>query len=191
VARELDEENMGQPVLMWSRSDSASRDEMQKASWQIGASIITCLVLSLGLSLWAIVSASSIGAENERLVARSQVLQRQLQGTSTAAASLNPGERAWLAKETSPSVVVTLEALSRALPDSAYVSELQLEKGTLRIVGLANDAPSLIEPLQGSGYLSEVRFFAPTTRGSDNIRFKFYLEAKVNPQPKFVEPQPW
>jgi len=38
-----------------------------------------------------------------------------------------PSERAWYAKETSPTAAIVLEALSRALPDGAYVTELRLE----------------------------------------------------------------
>jgi general secretion pathway protein L len=193
VAGEHDEANPSQSVLMWSRFADASHDEIQRARWLVGATIAGCVVLSASLSLWATLSAFSLGAESERLAVRSRAFQQQIQGTSTAspAVSLKPGERAWIAKETSPSAVIILEALSRALPDFAYLTEFQLEKETLRIVGLTSDAPSLIAPLEGAGYLADVHFFAPTTRAPDGVRFKFYIEARVNPLPKLVEPQPW
>jgi general secretion pathway protein L len=193
VARERDEPNTSEPVLMWSRLADPSRDETQRTCWLIGVAIAICVVLSSSLSLWSIASASAIGEESENVAARLRVLQRQIQASPTAASttSLGPGERAWIAKETSPSAVIVLEALSRALPDSAYLSELHVENATLRIIGLTSDAPSLIAPLEGSGYLADVHFFAPTTRGPDGTRFRFYIEARINPQPEIGGPQPW
>ncbi len=83
-----------------------------------------------------------------------------------------------------------LEALSRALPDGAYVTELRLENATLRMIGLANDAPSLIAPLEHSGHLNDVHFFAPTTRGPDGTLFRFNIEARVEPHFKIAEEGP-
>jgi len=54
-----------------------------------------------------------------------------------------------------------------ALPDSAYVTEIRLEKENLRIVGLADDAPGLLAPLEKSKHMTDVRFFAPMARGPD------------------------
>jgi general secretion pathway protein L len=110
-------------------------------------------------------------------------LQRQLQGGRAAAAtaSADPAERAWALKETSPSGVVVLEILSRALPDQAYVTELSLQKATMRVVGLTEDAASLIAPLEGSGQFADVHFFAPSTRGPDGRLFWFHIEARVVP----------
>src|SRR5262249_16305181 len=117
---------------------------------------------------------------------RTKVLQRQIQAGHNLAslASLPPAERAWAAKETSASSVVTIETLSRALPDSAYLTELRLEGGTLRIVGLAADAPALLAPLEASKSFSNVRFFAPTTRGPDGLLSRFNIEARVEPLSK-------
>ena len=92
-----------------------------------------------------------------------------------------PAERAWVLKETAPSGVIVLETLSRALPDTAYVTELSLQKSAVRIVGLTSDAPSLIAPLEHDGQFADVRFFAPTTRGPDGRLFWFHIEAQVEP----------
>ena len=98
-----------------------------------------------------------------------------------------PTERAWAAKEMSTSSVIVMEALSRALPESAYVTDIRLEKENLRIVGLADDAPGLLAPLQKSGHMTDVRFFAPTARGPDGKRFRFSIEARVQPHIKIGE----
>jgi general secretion pathway protein L len=116
-------------------------------------------------------------------------LQRQLQGSRTpqAIASLPPAERAWAWKESIPSTVIVLEALSRALPDAAYLTELHLDNTTLRMIGLASDAPSLIAPLERSGHFTDVHFFAPTTRGPDGSLFRFHIEARVVPRLDVME----
>jgi general secretion pathway protein L len=193
VVREHGEPSTSQSVLLWSRVANVAQDELRRATWQIGVAIAACTSLSIAMSLWAIVSTSSVAAESENLGARIRGLQRQIQATPTAAsiASLNPQERAWVAKQTSPSATVVLEALSRALPDAAYLVELHLEKTTVRIVGLAGDPPSLIAPLEKSGHLADVHFFAPATRGPDGTRFKFYIEARIDGQAATAEPQPW
>ena len=47
-----------------------------------------------------------------------------------------------------------LEALSRALPDDAYVTELRIDSMKLRVIGLAANAPALIAPLERSGHFA-------------------------------------
>jgi general secretion pathway protein L len=191
--RERGEPNANRPVLLWSRIADGGLEDIRGACWAIGAAIAACVALSASISLWAAVSAASISDETETLSARASKLQQSIRTAPTAAslASLNPRERAWVEKETSPSAAILLEALSRALPDAAYLTELHVEKSMLRIVGVASDAPSLIAPLERSSYLLDAHFFAPTTRGVDGARFKFYIEAQINPQAGNAGPQPW
>ena len=86
----------------------------------------------------------------------------------------------------SPSAAIVLEALSRALPDTAHLTELRLQGATLNIAGLTRDAPSLIAPLEHSGSLTDVRFSAPTTRSAD-ARFTFHIVGLVEPQSKLPD----
>lgn len=178
-------------VTLWSRVADISPEHLTHSVQRVGASIAAAVVASLALSLWAISSAASLGGESEEIEARVRTLQRQIQGPSSQSlASLNPNERAWYAKETAPTAAIVLEALSRALPDGAYLTELRLENTTLRIIGLASDAPSLIAPLEHSGHLTDVHFFAPTTRGPDGALFRFNIEARVEPHFKIAEEGP-
>jgi general secretion pathway protein L len=185
------EGRMGVPVALWSRLADLSPEPLADACRRVGVGIAATVVISLGLSLWAITSAISLGGESEEIAARVKTLQRRMQGpTPQSVASLGPGERAWYAKETSPTATIVLEALSRALPDTAYLTELRIENATLRVIGLTNDAPSLIARLEHSGHLTDVRFFAPTTRGTDGALFRFHIEARVEPHSRIAEDQP-
>jgi general secretion pathway protein L len=177
------------PVALWSRLADVTRETVERTRRQIGVAIAAFVLLSVGLSLWAFSSAASIRGESEDLAARSKTLQRQLQGSRApqVMASLPPAERAWAWKETSPSAIIVLEVLSRMLPDAAYLTELRLDNTTLRIIGLTSDAPSLVAPLERSGHLTGVHFFAPTTRGPDGTLFRFHIEARVVPRLEVTE----
>jgi general secretion pathway protein L len=176
-------------VTLWSRLADTSPERHGSLVRAIGIGIAASVIVSLLLGSWALLSAASIRDESEEVAARSRVLQRQVQTGRTAAsmALMPPAERAWLLKETSISSVILIEALSRALPDSAYVSEIRLEKESLRIMGLAGDAPALLAPLERSDHLTDVHFFAPTARGPDGKLFRFSIEAHVEPRIKIGE----
>ena len=176
-------------VTLWSRLADTSPERHGSLVRALGIGIAASVAVSLLLGSWALLSAAAIRDESEQVAARSRVLQRQVQTGRTAAstASIPPAERAWLLKETSISSVIVIEALSRALPDSAYVSEIRLEKESLRIMGLAGDAPALLAPLERSDHLTDVHFFAPTARGPDGKLFRFSIEAHVEPRIKIGE----
>ena len=156
-------------VTLWSRLQDAAHDGLQHVTRITRVGIGATAAVSIGLSLWAAVSAGSIREESEGIAARTKTLQRQVQSrrAPSSAASLPPAE-------------VTL-------PDSAYLSEIRLENATLRVTGLASDAPGLLAPLEQSGHLTSVRFFAPTTRGADGKSFRFSIEAHVEPHIKMAE----
>ena len=176
-------------VTLWSRLADTSADRLGSVARAIGLGIAASVTVSLLLGSWALLSTASIRDESEEIAARSRVLQRQAQSARTAASmpSIPPAERAWLLKETSISSVILIEALSRALPDSAYIHEIRLEKESLRIMGLAEDAPALLAPLERSEHMTDVHFFAPTARGPDGKLFRFSIEAHVEPRIKIGE----
>ena len=67
-------------------------------------------------------------------------------------------------KNQTPADVIVLEALSNVLPDNTYVTELRIEGDKVQVVGITNDAPSLIRLIEQSPHFSRATFFAPTTR---------------------------
>jgi general secretion pathway protein L len=170
-------------VILWSRLGDVSPAYQAHMRRQIGIGIGATISACLVLSLWAMISASLIRARSDDIATQIDTLRRQLQGPATfqSAASLPPKEREWYDKETSPSAVIVIEDLSRALPDNAYLTEFTLQNTTLRIVGLTTDAPPLIASLEHSGSLTGVHFFAPTTREPDGKHFRFHIEGRIEP----------
>ena len=176
-------------ITLWSRLADVSPEYQAPMRRHIGIGIAATISACLVLSIWAMVSASFMRDGSDDIATRIDALRRQLQGPATlqSAASLPPNEREWYEKETSPSAVIVIEALSRALPDSAYLTELSLQNTTLRIVGLTTDAPPLIASLEHSGSLTGVHFFAPTTREPDGKHFRFHIGGRVEPHAVFAE----
>lgn len=168
------------PTILWSRN-AGQREDKRRMRFVIGGGVAAYLAICMAIGSWAVSSAEALHAESEELATSARAIQtrRQAAESPQAVAALSPPERAWVRKETSISAVFLLESLSRILPDDAYLSDLQLEAGKVRIAGLAHDAPPLIAALETSGQLADVRFSAPTTRGPDGRSFHFSIEAQV------------
>lgn len=76
------------------------------------------------------------------------------------------------------SMLPILQQLSAILPDSAYLTRLDLEGETLRIAGYAANAAGLIPLLEQDEMMTNVHFVAPLARVSDQDRISFELELK-------------
>lgn len=84
-------------------------------------------------------------------------------------------------KQTTPSSVIVLEEISRVLPDTTYVTELRVEGDKVQVVGISQDAPSLIRLMEQSPQFSRATFFAPTTRALGDPGERFHIEVHLRP----------
>jgi general secretion pathway protein L len=84
-------------------------------------------------------------------------------------------------KQSSPSSVMVLEAISRVLPDTTYVTELHVEGDKMQVAGLTQNAPSLIKLIEQSPQFTRATFFAPTTRSQNDPGERFHIEAHITP----------
>jgi general secretion pathway protein L len=84
-------------------------------------------------------------------------------------------------KQTTPSNVIVLEALSQILPDHTYVTELHIEGDKLQIVGVTRDAAALIGLIEQSPHFIRAAFYAPTTRTPGDPGERYHIEARIKP----------
>jgi general secretion pathway protein L len=116
---------------------------------------------------------TELGDVQRRISQRRAALRLEANGTGTGLDLL--AKR----KQTTPSSVMVLEALSRVLPDSTYVTELRIEGDKVQVVGMTQDAPSLIRLLEQSPQFTRATFFAPTTRAPNEPGERFHIEAHI------------
>ncbi len=99
--------------------------------------------------------------------------------TPEAAKARRQRELVELRRQRSPSIAITLEMLSRALPDSAYLERLELRGNELTVSGRAENVPMLIGPLEETPHFENVRFAAPTTRREGDAMYEFSLSLRL------------
>ena len=83
-------------------------------------------------------------------------------------------------KRTTPSPVMILDALTRALPDDTHLTELSIEGGKVEIAGVSGDSSELIHLIEQSHQFTHAAFVAPTVRGP-NGGDVFHIEAHLEP----------
>jgi general secretion pathway protein L len=141
----------------------------------------------------AVLAVASVGAGfvvGGDLAARQNELARKIterraairSGADTNADTAGGAERLLeRRKHANPSTVIVVEALSQILPDHTYVTELRIEADKLRLIGVTQDAPSLIRLIEQSAHFTRATFFAPTTRSPSDPGERFHIEARIEP----------
>ncbi len=81
-------------------------------------------------------------------------------------------------------VVMVLETLSETIPDTAWLSRMEISKQKLVIAGQARNTTELVKKLETSPMLEKVRFSAPTTRTGVADLETFSIQADTLPDQK-------
>ncbi len=92
-------------------------------------------------------------------------------------------ERLVRRKRDEPAVMVLIEAMSRALPDSAYLTEIEIHGRDTRIAGKSNDPTALITMLESTPQFEDVHFSAPTTREEGETAGTFSIISRAQGGP--------
>ena len=167
------------PIEIYSRNrDAASR----VSRWRVV--LVTSLLAAIGAGLVAAVAQVALGATfDNQIVALNADLAKRRSELRRLDRADEPATQALVARRrTIPSVVITLEALSRVLPDEAYLTQMRLEGAKLEVAGVAANAADLIHAIESSPHFAHATFTAPTTRTSESERESFRIEAQVAPR---------
>lgn len=144
------------------------------------------LVVTFSLTAATLAASSFIGSrladQQTEVGARINTARAALTAGGDRPSGAAGAERALaLRKRETPSSVITLEALSRVLPDNTYLTELQIAGDKMQIAGLTRNAPALIPLIEQSEHFAHATFFAPTTQPADDPREHFHIETRLRP----------
>ena len=177
-------------------SDRAERLTALRGKVKLGllAYIAVAAVLS-ALAGWQLYT---LRAEAAALSAQTDAVRTRIE-TARAGNELAAGRDRLLAKKRSATALVVLvDKLSAVIPKNTYLTELTVENGEARIVGLTSDAPALIGISEASDILSNVRFVAPTMREESAARDRFGISPRRSSRPRLriramaaAEPTNW
>jgi general secretion pathway protein L len=145
--------------------------------------LLRVVLLSSGLAaaaslLVAAYLGGALDAEQQQLSRRISERRASLRLDPNAAGASGLGLLA-KRKQSTPSDVLVLEAISRVLPDNTYVTELRIEGDKIQVVGMTQDAPSLVRLMEQSPQFTRATFFAPTTRAQNDPGERFHIEAHI------------
>jgi general secretion pathway protein L len=136
------------------------------------------LAFALSLGAWVVATSGNdariADLQNRIAERRSELMNRRGPAAEEALKALQV--RKW----STPSAVMTLEALTKTLPDDSHLTEFRIEGGKVQIAGSATDPPALIRLIEQSRQFTQATFFAPTVRGPSGGQ-SFHIEAHIEP----------
>lgn len=162
-----------------------------RANTQLGRIRQILIVVFVGSAIAALLATLTSGFLAPYYEGQAQQTQRQVAerralmrggASGPANSALELIERR---KQSTPSSVIVLEALSALLPDHTYATEMRIEGDKVQVIGITRDAPSLIQLLEQSPHFMQASFFAPTTRAPTDPAERFHIEAKIKPHFEF------
>jgi general secretion pathway protein L len=150
---------------------------------RIRQALIALLVVSglaaAGTTAWSVYALDSLDTEQQAL--EQKIAARRAALRTGPAATVSAQRLLERRKQTTPSNVIVLDALSQILPDHTYVTEFRIEGDKLQIVGVTRDAAALIGLIEQSPHFEHAAFYAPTTRTPGDPGERFHVEAHLKP----------
>lgn len=174
----LNSDSNAVPIKIYEQRISAV-DTARIRSILVAVFLLSGLLATISIGVSAVI-ADNLGSEQQELLRKISARRAAMRSVSdlSGGSALQALERR---KQTTPSSVIVLEALSTLLPDDTYVTEFRVDGEKLQIVGITSDAPSLIRLIERSPHFKRATFFAPTTRSPGETRDRFHIEANINP----------
>ena len=166
-------------IRLVTMEDKGRRKTQNIIGFMLGA----LLVLSLVICGWGI-SAVMTGQETlsalDKQIAEMRHRAGQVRKLEAENAELRRRRlRLIKRKQEEISTVVALEMLSRALPDTAWLTGFGINKSDVQLSGLADNAAALITNLENTPFFNNVRFSASTTRRSSDKKEIFSIKAQA------------
>jgi general secretion pathway protein L len=147
----------------------------------VGALAALLLISAAGFGYlaysWQQVSDALAAAETSDAALRKQLGGRGPQETAASRDLRAILER----KKAQPLMVLAIDALSNALPDNTWLTELQVVDGLVRISGVSQSVADLVPSIQDAPIFADSTFFSPTTRLTNGQGDSFHLQMRLVP----------
>lgn len=125
----------------------------------------------------AAVEALGVDVAEQARRARAVALQRQQLQDLVDGAAFFSGQRA-----ARPTNVEVWDALTRRLPDGTYLEKLSIEGTQLQLIGLSNEASSLVQRLEGDPLWRRPSLTGVLQSSDDARKDRFTLSAQLRPR---------
>ncbi|WP_439542612.1 PilN domain-containing protein [Hyphomicrobium sp.] len=180
VAIEVQEESGGiLPVNLWPRAERRSPFQtLLYQSISVGMAVFVLLaVLVTGLSSYRRQQLIEL-LETERtsLADKATAIRKKLANVENTEAQLL---RVHLRKAHAFRLVDVWEELTRKLPNTAWITELELEDGIVTVDGFGHSASALISALAKSPHFKDLTFASPVTRDPQRGLERFQIRMQV------------
>jgi general secretion pathway protein L len=156
--------------------------QMRRLRFGVAAALAAFVLLSagaFGYLIWSWQQAADALAVAQNTEAD---LRKQIGARGGAETPASRDLRAILTrKQAQPPTVLAIEALSGALPDDTWLTDLQLADGQMRVSGTSQSVADLVPAVQKSPLFADATFFSPTTRLANNQGDRFHLQVRLVP----------
>jgi general secretion pathway protein L len=148
---------------------------------RVQTALVAILLVGVSLSAltgWQLYAVNATAAEvQEQTDAVRAEIERARAGMSLS----DSRQRLLAQKQDELPLVVLIDKLSQTIPTNTYLTELRIENGEVHLAGLTSDAPALLEILDSTDTLSDVRFAAPTMRDEGATQDRFEIAGRFRP----------
>lgn len=148
---------------------------------KVQTALIAILLIGCSLSVltgWRLYAVSATAAD---LQVEADAVRSRIESARAGMSLSDSRQRLLAQKQDETPLVVLIDRLSKAIPTNTFLTELRVENGEVHLVGLTNDAPGLLEVLDSSDALSDVRFAAPTMRDEGASQDRFEIAGRYKP----------
>jgi general secretion pathway protein L len=161
---------------------ATGREGSRRMRQAIVGVLAAILIVAAGGFAWLAYSWQQASDALAAADASEATLRRQLTGRGPQETAATRDLRAILNRRKSePYAVLAIEALSSALPDDTWLTELQVNEGQIRVSGVSQSVADLVPAVQGQPIFADATFFSPTTRLANGSGDSFHLQMKLVP----------
>jgi Tfp pilus assembly protein PilN len=145
----------------------------------VAASLLALLVIGVAASAFAGWRLYQVNRELAAVDAELAAVRAEIEAARASSESAEGYQRLIAQRRDAIPMVVLLDQISQIVPTSTYLTEMTVDGQEIRIAGHTSEAPALIEILEASELLADVRFGAPTIRGEGGELDQFQIVASL------------